>query len=210
MVSVIRHRSFLFWSFAGLALLSSHDLVYLVQIGPGAELARVLRGAAHDYWGAASAGLIALAAIVFAVTLLRLRQLRRAAADLRTRPERSYPRRVAHTWARLLVVVAVGFVLQESAEHVISHGHAIGAGALLSAEYPLALPIIAVISGLASLVVALVADVERSLLAAIELALARLRPRRVALRPAARAAHRSSVRSRPGASRAPPVVVFAT
>lgn len=210
MVSVIRHRSFLFWSFAGLALLASHDLVYLVQIGPGAELVRVLRGAAHDYWGPASAGLAAIGVTVVGITLLRLRRLQRAAAHLRTRPARSYPRRVMGTWARLLVIVAVGFVLQESAEHVISHGHAIGAGALLSAEYPLALPVIAAISGLAALVVALVADVERSLLAAIELALARLRPRRIALWPATVAPRRSSVRSGPGASRAPPVVVFAT
>jgi len=200
-----RHRSILFWALAGLALLVSHDAVYFVQIGPGAELARVLRGAAHEYWGVGSALLTAVGALAVLSTLFRLRQLRRKASDLAIRPTRSYPRRVLRTWALLLVVVAVGFVIQESVEHVIAHGHAIGAGALLSAEYPLSLPVIAAITGLAALVVALAADVERRLLAAIESALARLRPRRAVHRQTAVEPLRSSVRSRPGASRAPPV-----
>jgi hypothetical protein len=194
---------------AGIALLVSHDVVYLVQVGPGAELARVLRGAGHEYWGLGSALLAGIGVVAALVTLLRLRHLRHAARGIHVRSTRSYPRRVLRTWALLLVVVAVGFVIQESAEHVIAHGHTIGFGALLSAEYPLALPVIATITGLAALVVALAADAERRLLAAIASALTRMRPLRAAHRPAAPAPRRSSIRSRPGASRAPPVL-FAT
>jgi hypothetical protein len=206
---VARHRSILFWALAGLSLLVSHDAVYLFQIGPGAELASILRGAAHEYWGFGSALLTAIGALVVVGTLLRLRGLRRKAEDLAIRPTRSYPRRVLRTWAWLLAVVAVGFVIQESAEHVIAHGHAIGAGALLSAEYPLSLPVITAITGLAALIVALAADVEHQLLAAIASALKPPRPRSAVLRPSAFAPLRASVRSRPGASRAPPVL-FAT
>jgi len=207
--SVARHRSILFWALAGLSLLVSHDAVYLFQVGPGAELASMLRGAAHEYWGFGSALLTVIGALVVLSTLLRLRLLRRKAANLAIRPARSYPRRVLRTWVTLLAVVAVGFVVQESVEHLIAHGHAIGAGALLSAEYPLSLPVIAAITGVAALVVALAADVERRLLAAIESALARLRPRRAVARPATLVPVRSSIRTRPGASRAPPVL-FAT
>lgn len=204
-----RHRSFLFWAMAGVALLGSHDAVYLVQVGPGAELARVLRSAAHDYWGLGSALLAGIGALVALAMALRLRTLRRTASTLAATPGRSYPRRFVGTWLRLLAVVAIGFVIQESVEHVISHGHAIGLGALLSAEYPLALPIIVAISGLAALVVALVADAERALLAAITTALARPRPRNVPRRAPAHLPVRPSIRTRPGASRAPPLT-FAT
>ena len=209
MTRIARHRSLLFWALAGVALLVSHDVVYLVQVGPGAELARVLRGAGHEYWGLGSALLGGIGFIAAVATLVRLRHLRRTARELHARSTRSYPRRVLRTWALLLAVVAVGFVIQESAEHLVAHGHAIGVGALLSAEYPLALPVIATITGLAALIVALAADVELRLLAAIASALARPRPGRAVPRPAAPVPGRSSIRSRPGASRAPPVL-FAT
>lgn len=204
-MDIARRRSLLFWALAGVSLLASHDLVYLVQLGPGAELASALREAAHDYWGAGSALLTAIGGVAIGVTLLQLRRLRRTATHLRATPARSYPRRFVRTWGLLFAVVAVGFVLQESAEHLVLHGHPIGAGALLSAEYPLALPVIAPITALAALVVALAADAERRLLAAITSVLARLRPRRSLERPAPSVPLRPSVRSRPGASRAPPV-----
>lgn len=202
-----RHRSLLFWALAGLALLVSHDAVYLVQVGPGAELARILRGAAHEYWGLASVLLTAVAGVAALATLRRMRGLRRAAARLRARPRRSYPRRVLRTWVMLLAAVTIGFVVQESAEHLISHGHAIGAGALLSAEYPLALPVIGLITSLAALLLALVTDVELALMAAIERALAGLRPRRASRPARIEDRPRPSIRSRPGASRAPPMVL---
>ncbi len=82
-------------------------------------------------------------------------------------------------------------------------------GRCVGPEYPLALPIIAFLTGIAAVIVELIVGVERSLLAAIAAALAsRPRPARHLRRPSRVVAHRSSVLSRMGASRAPPVVAF--
>ena len=84
--------------------------------------------------------------------------------------------RFAAVWLRLFAVVALGFVLQENVEHIISHGHAIGLGALLGPEYPLALPVIGLVTALAGFVAAAVRRTEGALLAIISAALHR--PRR--------------------------------
>jgi hypothetical protein len=200
-----------FLALAGLALLVSHDAIFLVQLGPGEGVVRALRTAGHDYWGAASIGLVVVAAIAAAITAVRLVGLRNRASSLRARPRSptGYARRVAVMWGLLFAVVAAGFVVQENVEHVVMHGHAIGLGALLSAEYPLALPVIAVITGVAGLVAGLVWRTERALIAAIAAALARLphRPRLRVARAPIGDRRRPSILSRPGASRAPPVML---
>ena len=204
--------SLTFLALAGVALLVSHDAIFLVQLGPGEGLVRVLRTAGHDYWGAATALLVATGLLVATATIVRLRSLRRHATALGTRAGRAsgYGRRALRAWAVLLVVVAAGFFVQENVEHLLAHGHAIGLGALLSAEYPLALPVITVITGIAALVAALVSGAEQSLLAAIASAMkARHRPSRVQSPPAMSRPRRPSVLSRPGASRAPPVMFAA-
>jgi len=38
-----------FWALAGIALLVSHDAIFLAQIGPGEALAQVRRTAGHEY-----------------------------------------------------------------------------------------------------------------------------------------------------------------
>ena len=73
------------------------------------------------------------------------------------------------------MLVALAFAVQENAEHVLSHGHLIGAGALIGPEYPLALPVLAVVSGLAAAVTALVREHEADLLRRIAAAPARVR-----------------------------------
>ena len=180
-------RGIAFWALAGVALLVSHDAVFLVQLGPGEELTRALRAAGHDYWGWASLALVAIGVAVGIAAVLRLRSLRRRVERLRAAPIASRPAlasRFATTWARLFAVVVIGFVLQENVEHVISHGHGIGLGALLGPEYPLALPVIGLITALAGLVAAAVQRTERELLSIIHAALRlRLRPHRRAGRP---------------------------
>jgi hypothetical protein len=201
-----------FWALAGVALLVSHDAVFLVQVGPGEGLARALRTAGHDYWGAASLRIAGVGLVAALAIVARLSALRRTAHSLGAvpSPNRGYLRRAARSWVALLLIVATGFVIQESAEHLVLHGHPIGLGALVGPEYPLALPVIAAITALAGLVAAAVAGVERSLLAGIADALSRLprAPLGAPMRPPLATAHRSSVLSRPGASRAPPA--FAT
>ena len=175
-----------FWAVAGVALLISHDAVFLVQVGPGQELARSLREAGHEYWGIASLVLAIIGVAALAATLLRLHSLRQSAAALGAAPaawSRPYVARWLATWAWLLVIVAIGFAVQENIEHLIEHSHAPGLGALIGAEYPLALPVIALITGLAAFVAGVLGQAEHALLAVIDDAIRRLlarAPRRTA------------------------------
>lgn len=199
-----------FWGLAGVALFVSHDAVFLAQLGPGEVLARTLRQAGHDYWGLVSLILAVVGLAVLVGTLVRLRSLRRAADALsaaaipRTRP---YVRRWLTAWARLLAVVAIGFVVQENIEHLIGHSHAPGLGALIGPEYPLALPVIALISGLAALVAAALSHAELALLAVIADAMRRFgarAPRRTLRPPLRLAAALPSPLARACAGRGPP------
>lgn len=199
-----------FWALAGATLFVAHDAVYLVQVGPGAELARVLRTSGHAYWGAASTGLALIALALAVAYCLRLRHLCHRARDLSALPGPISPRRnatrLATTWTRLFVVVAIGFTIQENLEHAFGHGHVIGLGALAGPEYPLAVPILAAISGVAALIAAAFTGVEHALVDAIAIALARgpRSPRRL-VRPAS--STRPARRPRLGlatAGRAPP------
>ncbi len=200
-----------FWALAGVALLISHDAVWLVQVGPGEDLATTLRGAGHGYWGLASLALAVIGLSAAVVIGVRLWLLRRRAAGLRANTtlmqRQPYLARALRAWIRLLVVVAIGFVIQENIEHFLSHRHTPGLGALLGPEYPLTLPVIAGMTGLAALVVAAVVTVERQLLAAILRAirqLVRRAPRRLQ-RPPARVAWRPlSPLATSWAGRAPP------
>lgn len=204
-----------FWTLAAVALLLSHDAVFLVQLGPGEPLAHALRQAGHDYWGAATVVLAIAGVVLAAAATWRLVALRRRAnvlhARLRPVPARTYLRRAVTMAARLFAVVAIGFVLQENVEHVLGHGHAPGLGALLGPEYPLALPVIAAISLLAGLLGAVVATTTGQLLAGIVEALARRsRSPRSTGRPQSRswARPRSPMATRV-AGRAPPIVAVA-
>lgn len=202
-------RGVAFWLVAAACLLASHDLIYLVQLGPGRGLADALRDAGHAYWPILSAVIMAAAAGLAARTTLRLRALGRRARELPRR--RRAPARIGpflRIWGRLLLVVGVAFLLQENAEHFVNHAHAPLLGALGGPEYPLALPLLAAITLLGAVVTVVVREQERTLLARIAggaLQLARSRgpqPRRplepVRLR-------RMPILSRPDLSRAPPL-----
>ena len=160
-----------FWAMAGVALFVSHDAIFFVQLGPGESLTRALREAGHDYWAFAS---LALAVIGIAAAVgvgVRLLGLRRRAAELGASPGRAERTRLLPTWLRLFAVVALGFMIQENVEHYLSHMHATGLGVLLGGEYPLALPVIGLISGFAALLASAIGGIERELLAVIAAAL---------------------------------------
>jgi hypothetical protein len=162
-----------FWAMAGVALFVSHDAIFLVQLGPGESLTRALREAGHDYWAPASLALAIIGLAAAAGVWVRLLALRRRAAALGAAPGTATRAGLPATWLRLFAVVATGFVIQENVEHYISHMHATGLGALLGPEYPLALPVIALVTGIAALVAATVGGVERELLAVIAAVLRR-------------------------------------
>jgi hypothetical protein len=199
-----------FWALAGVALLISHDAVFLAQLGPGQALAEVLRKAAHDYWGPASLALAVAGGVGLAWTIVRLRALRGSARALgarRVAAPSSFPSRWLRTWARLLPLVAIGFLVQENVEHLIGHGHAPGLGALAGPEYPLAIPIIGLITALAALGAAVLSRTEEALLAAIGEALRRFvgrAPRYLPQPPLRQALRRPSPLAIASAGRAPP------
>lgn len=157
-----------FWATAGVALLVSHDAIYAVQVGPGEQLTRILRQAGHDYWNTASVVLAIVGMIALTVVIARLWTLQRRAGGLRrdrvggARP--SMRARLPGTWLRLFALVAIVFVLQENLEHAASHGHLLGLGALFGPDYPLALPVIALVTAAAALLAAALMSTERRLL----------------------------------------------
>lgn len=168
-------RPLLFWALGSLALLASHDLVYLVQVGPGEGLTRILREAGHGYWGPASLVVGAIGALTAGTTAIRLVRLRRTARALGAPALPARQRlgsRWASAWVRLLTAVLLGFVLQENVEHWLTHGHLLGLGAVLGPEYPLAIPLIGAITALAASVLVLIGRVEGELLVRIASALA--------------------------------------
>jgi hypothetical protein len=206
-----------FWTVAAIALLVSHDATFLVQVGPGEALARALRESGHAYWGAASVVLLIIgltAGARFGMRLLRLRRQAHALAVEAPAVHRTaWLRRAGANWARLASIVALGFVIQENVEHVISHGHAPGLGALVGPESPLALPVIVAITLLAALLATAIRVVERQLVAGILAAMRR--PLGRAPRSLPRATPRILVRlsspiARSVAGRAPPSLLVAT
>jgi hypothetical protein len=141
---------------------------------------------------------------------VRLVQLRRRAHALRARPiepTATYGGRFLVAWARLFVLVAIGFAIQENLEHLGMHAHAIGAGALIGPEYPLALPVIGLITMVAASIAALVTGAERALIATIAAALrqgVRRAPRRLDRPPLRITEPRPPVLAGAAAGRAPP------
>jgi hypothetical protein len=196
------------WLVMGLVLLIAHDAVFIVQHGPGRGLTAALQASGHGYWTVLSVLLVIGGLAAAGLWLGRLALLRRAAgaAPGRRRTERSWLRRGLGDWPRILLLVATVFVLQENAEHFLAHGHVIGLGALAGPEYPLAMPVLAFISGLAGLVLAAFRHKEAELLRRLHAALARPRPDRgdQAPRAAAPTLYRGPLIASNRALRAPP------
>jgi hypothetical protein len=190
-----------FWALAGIALLVSHDAIFFVQYGPGEPLTRALRDAGHAYWAVASLAVAAIGAVVAAsitFRLLRLRARARRLATVREPVPSEWSRRLLVTWGRLFAIVAIGFVIQ-----------AIGVGALIGPEYPLALPILGLVTLAAALGAVYVTGVAASLEATIAAAVRLLRaPLRITRPPLALVLPRIPVLARAAAGRAPPDVLI--
>lgn len=195
-----------FWLVAAACLLTSHDLVYLVQLGPGRGLVDTLRSAGHGYWPLLS-GLIVAAAILLVVrTALRLRALGRQARGLKGHGSPARIGQFLRLWIRLLVVVAAAFLVQENAEHFVNHAHAPLLGALGGPEYPLALPLLAGITFIGAVGTLLVRERERTLLARIAGAVPHFRrAAEPAMRPGSSVVRHPALLSRPDLSRGPPL-----
>ena len=158
-------RGFRIGRFGALALVSvwlAHDAVFAAEHGFGAGFAAAMSAGGHDgYWWAFSlvVGFAAsLLGLWVAIRLVRLagrtsaapRPIRPAAPRAAPRPVPTYRAELAGLWIALFAVTAAAFALQENVEHIAGHGHLIGLGALTGPEYPLALPVIAVVTFVAA------------------------------------------------------------
>jgi len=206
-----------FWAFAALTLLVSHDLVWLVQLGPGESLALALRGEQHGYWSWASLAILGAAIVAALATASRaLRLVRRARllhAPIGRIARYAFLWRAAVAWARLLAAVGIGFAIQENVEHYLAHGHVMGLGALTGPEYPLAIPVLALVSAAAAVACATIRSVERELVAGIAAALHRQpsrAPSRMPPTPSIVPARRRAAMASSAAGRAPPPLLVGT
>ena len=201
-----------FWALAGIALLASHDAVWLAQTGPGESLTDALRRGGHGYWETASAILVVVAVAVglgAATGLLRLHRRASGRGGPVPAVTHRYLARAGRAWLGLFVVVAIGFATQENLEHALTHGHQLGLGALLGPEYPLALPVIGIITLLGALVAAAFVTAEHILLSRLGAGAPRPRaPRRIP-RPARQLFPRCGVDRRAHAGRGPPALLVA-
>ena len=116
-----------------------------------------MRDGGHDaYWPAFSIVAIVAATVLGLRAVVRLgrlgRQRPRPTGGSVDRPgdPTTPPRATADSWSGLwlplFALVAVAFAIQENVEHLVGHGHLIGLGALVGPEYPLALPVIGLVT----------------------------------------------------------------
>ncbi len=146
----------------------AHDAVFVVEHGIGAGLATAMRDGGHDaYWPAFSIVAIVTATVLGLRAVVRLGRLggvagagapgRRGRVTAgRTGAAPTYARQLGRLWLPLAGLVAVAFAVQENVEHLAGHGHLIGAGALVGPEYPLAIPVIALVTLIAAAIGSLV------------------------------------------------------
>ena len=152
-----------------LALVSlaiAHDAIFAAQYGFGAALADAMRDGGHDvYWPLFSTIAVVAGTVLGLRAVVRLGRLlsrdrsggrRRVTVLPRRTVERGYRRELASLWVPLFALASIVFAVQENIEHLVGHGHLIGSAALVGPEYPLALPVIALVTLVAAAVGALV------------------------------------------------------
>jgi hypothetical protein len=133
-------------------VLLAHDAVFAAQFGLGSARAEALAATAHEYWPVFTV-LTLLAAVVgtgwAAGAFMRLRRLAAGLPAAAPVPaESGYAREVARLWARLFPVVVLVFAVQENVEHLLAGAPAPGLYALSAPGYPLAIPVLAGVTGL--------------------------------------------------------------
>jgi hypothetical protein len=151
-----------------LALVSvgiAHDAIFAVQYGFGATFAKAMQDGGHDgYWPAFSVVVVVAATILGLRAAVRLGRLRApdqpgrrsASARCTGAVERGYRRELVGLWLPLFILVSIAFTIQENVEHLVGHAHLLGFGALTGPEYPLALPVIALVTFVAAAIGAVV------------------------------------------------------
>lgn len=138
---------------AFLSLLLGHEAAYHAHHGWGDQFAARMEALGHDaYWPA-----FMLVGLSAAVLLVMAGAVRLARLALRSRwPEShrrpgvarppSYPRLLSKLWIQIYPITLVAFAIQENVEHLLAESRLIWLGALAGEEYPLTLPVLALVT----------------------------------------------------------------
>lgn len=140
-----------FASLAAVGALLAHDAVFTAQYGLGPANDAALARSAHAYWPAFTALTLLTAVVLAGGTVAATMELRRLLGGLprvedTTRPPWSTG--FLHLWPRLFSLVTMVFLVQENIEHVAAGGSLPGLWVLSAPEYPLAIPVLALVTGL--------------------------------------------------------------
>ncbi len=147
---------------AVIGLFVGHTVVFAAQWGAGPSFSEAMTAGGHDgYWFvfmlAATTGGVVLA-LRTGVRLWSLRddprRRRVASGRMAALPVSvpSYAGVFRGLGGRLVPTLLLGYLLQENLEHLSSHGHLIGLGALSGPENPVALPVLTLVAlGLAAI-----------------------------------------------------------
>jgi hypothetical protein len=130
--------------------LLAHDAVFASASGIAGMRDGAYIAAVHAYWPAFT-GLVLLAAtVVLGWTVAGIARLSRRlrAHPIAARADGAYLPELRRLWPRLFLATALAFLVQENVEHILAGEPAPGLFALSAPGYPLALPIIALVTGL--------------------------------------------------------------
>ncbi|MEI7743715.1 MAG: hypothetical protein WCK58_08200 [Chloroflexota bacterium] len=136
---------------AAVGVLLAHDAVFAAQYGLGPARDTALARTTHEYWPAFLALTLLAAAAGGGAAIAGVLMLQRRLSGLPgiTDPGRpSWASEAGRLWPKLLAVVTVAFTIQENIEHVTA-GHALpGLWVLSAPHYPLAIPVLVIVTGL--------------------------------------------------------------
>lgn len=130
--------------------LLAHDAVFAAQYGLGRTRDDALAATAHAYWPAFAVLTLLAAAVGTGWAIAGLARLSRRLRGLPAVEAAAggYVREVVRLWPRLFLAGSLAFLVQENVEHLAVGNPAPGLYALSAPGYPLALPIIAAVTGL--------------------------------------------------------------
>lgn len=196
------------------SLAASHELIYLLAHGAGAEYAGAMQEGGHDrYWTSFVITVVGVSLVLVVIAVRQLRRLHRQTLLVQSGRMTVDDRGLgllARLTARLGLAVwagtSVAFLAQENLETVTAGQSLPGVG-VVSGEHGVAIPVIAIVSFFVALVGALVRWGRHVLLGRLRRSLAPVRRVPRTLRPSsiARPASPSGVRSH--GLRAPPAAV---
>lgn len=138
----------------------AHDAVFAAEYGLGGGFVRAMSEGGHDgYWPVftvVATSALTLLGLWSAVRIGRLvvssgpsRPSVGSAEAVRSHAHRSAPAyrtELRRLWLALFALTTTAFAVQENVEHLAGHHHLIGLGALVGPEYPLALPVIGLVT----------------------------------------------------------------